>query len=272
MTGMAGRSNPTLTPIGGDIKALINKLLNSNSDLARKAGQRLSELQSMPAKEIARLREERETIEKKFFHRARHEMLINNSRLMGLDRDRTLANYKPNCLTGQTMKKQLKEALDLWPEEKRSFYIWGPDNGPGKSHCAKGFLIELIKRGVDVRFWRMTDFRGALIRCYKDTELINPAEECINIEYLVLDDWDKAGVTQEKNPGLFSDIWSLVDYRCDQNLPIILTGQHPLYKQAGFASSLEELWGKDIANRLSSCIQLYVTGTSGRGNAAGREE
>ncbi len=260
------RESSGIVGVGQLAESLINRLYGSKSETARRIAAEMKRQRELSKEELEALKQQQEAQDEMRLQRAGLEMLIKRSRLIGDDRNRTLRNYKPQTQSQKALKRILQESLKLWPEEKRSFYIWGADNGPGKSHCSKGFILGLIAKQVNATFWRMTDFRSAMIACYKskDDDIISPAEEGTEVEYLALDDWDKAGISPAVSPGLFSDLFGMFDYRYDQHLPLLLTGQYPLHSLGMDTPSMESIWGKDICDRLEHCIKIQVLGPSGR--------
>lgn len=196
------------------------------------------------------------------------QLRMRSSGFSTTDQQRTLRNFKPASASESKAKKEIVEAVKLWPAEKRSFYIWGSPGeneetessyGTGKSHLAKAYGNALIEQyGTRVFYRRMTDFVTQIIKSYKDDEMLNPIYIAQKADLFILDDIDKDGrIDKGVNAGLYADFWGLIDYISNEKKTVVITGNISINELKGWL-------GGSIEDRLSMCRQLEVKGPSGR--------
>jgi len=194
----------------------------------------------------------------------RHSIIAYHRKLSMLapsDLLRTFATFKPEGDRQRQAAEVLRADAGLWPGERRSFYLWGRDFGPGKSHLAKAYANALLDRGFTVLFWRGGEFTQAVHYSWDADDVQSPVVHSQEADLVVFDDIDKGGIHKESG-GLWTALWRVVDYRSDEGKPIVITSQLPL---KGQGTTLETVMGGSFVDRLAACRVIEVEGKSGRG-------
>lgn len=189
----------------------------------------------------------------------RRQVAIRFSGLSEMDRQKTFENYIPVSCEQASAKDIISRAVDSWPEDRESFYIWGEGNGSGKSHLAKAFANAMIDQyAARIYCVRARSLSRLLSTYYKDARsgAVNPTVQAMQAQIFILDDLDKADIENDKL-GVYGTIWEVIDYRVDQKLPFIVTSNYSTDEVKEFISS-------SLGSRLSSARPLYVTGPDGR--------
>lgn len=231
--------------------------------LAAQLREHLERIKALTPEQRAELDAIREREQSEMVRAARFRYLRRRSRLEGLDWDRTLEVFRPATESQAAALRQVREISDRWLESPRSVILWGDDFGDGKSHLAKGLLMELLDKGVPGVFWREPEFRQALTESrFMQLDVESPVSESRRAKVVVLDDLDKwfACELGQKN---HADLWGLVDWLYDQGRQLIVTSQFP---RTGGGASLQSIFGGSFADRLSHAVEIEVRGPSARTN------
>ena len=92
--------------------------------------------------------------------------------------------------------------------------------GTGKTHLATAIAIEAMKQGKKVVFTTLSEMLGVIAQASKDnTDLFGTKMKYQSVPLLVLDDWDKASMTDARLGYLFD----VIDYRYNHGLQTIVT-------------------------------------------------
>ncbi len=198
---------------------------------------------------------------------------IKRCNLEGKDLERLIDTYEPVTQSQKLAKEAVIEAIRVWPEPKTSFYFWGCEDrerrgnpntnsyGAGKSHLAKAYLLGVMltaAKPVKGKYYRIMDFLDQVKR-YNATrpDASSPVVVASQCSLLVLDDVDKGDLDRDRDREQYSAFWRVIDYRCDQMKPTVITSNYSL-------SELEDWLGRSIGSRLGLCKQIEVLGPDGR--------
>jgi len=187
------------------------------------------------------------------------------SRLNACDWKQTIDAFVAVTPTQRAAEREIRVAIGAWPQERRSYYIWGPDYGPGKSHLARAYAIGVLDKGGTVVVWRVRVFRNALMASWRDYDMTGPGQESKERDLVVFDDLEKSGLDLS-SPTQHGELYDLVDWMSDQGKAIVVTSNLPLRSLGRNPSALclESLFGGAFVDRLARCRELYISGPSGR--------
>ena len=171
---------------------------------------------------------------------------------------KTLEDWRQDSKEAQSLYRRAMKFIDRFPmpdpfKGPSGFLIWG-NPGTGKSLMHSIIMQEILNRGHEGRFLRLTQYFGLVKETYQDgseqTEK-QVIEELIFTPVLGIDDM---GVTGEVSGWAHEKIYDLINGRYEKGVPTFVT------TNLAYPDELKLSVGDRVVSRLAEMCEIWGSG------------
>ena len=130
-------------------------------------------------------------------------------------KEKILAAYRP-----ETPEEIVAKAMAILAAKRQRNLVLAGNAGTGKTHLATGIAIEAMRNGRQAKVITASEMLDEICQAYRDnTDPLGVLLKYKNVPVLVIDDWDKAKMTDAR----LDYLYQIINYRYERGLQTVVT-------------------------------------------------